>query len=715
MSVKSIRSAIERILAGRARISGFALRVGGVLAAFAFISYQGHRTATESGRQTAEALATVVGAYTEQILNSSAIILQNVQEIVKDAAVEVQPELRDWSSKREIFDSLRNLLRNAPQVDVISIVALDGTLLTYSRSYPPPAQNLGDRDYIAHARELSDGQVFLSDPVENKTNGNWTFYLAVPLRARSGARLGVAIVGLPLASLARFYGSLSLGSDNGIAFYKGSGTLLVNSRVSRGRDGTSQPIARPQRLFEGGPHPGSTIVRGNEFSSLSRSDTRIVAPRRLQQFAAFVVVVLGEEIYLRSWRNANLFVGTAAALVLIGMAFSYRRTSRLLAEQERSRRQNRTNDILSAAFEHPTALVAVLDGAGDVIFANDRFWSAFGNHGAADPGCLRRSDLVGATALLDFAQAGRNAAAAAREFEVEIETEAGRKFFRFSGAERVLPDIGRCTVLSGFDETERRQAEAALLQSTKLVMLGEMAAGVAHELNQPLFVISLAAQNAQHAIKVDASNAGGTAVERNAMLESLVARLTESFGRILAQVARATTIVQMLRQFGRSGDLDAAPFDVGEACNVAIGIVREQLRLAGVTIEVDISPDPLVVQGMRNALEQVIVNLLLNARDALQANEAANRKVLVNVRRDRATDEVQLRVIDNGPGIRPDLRTRIFDPFFTTKAAGKGMGLGLALAYRAVRDMKGTLKLLPDNLLPDGRGAAFEISLPRLH
>ena len=170
-----------------------------VLLAFGLLGYQGYWTATTNGLQVADTLATTVAASTEQTLSSAELVLKSVVDSIRDADPETEDDLVQLARTPRQFEDMRQLIRNHVQIDVTSAIALDGALLVYSRSFPPPPQNLGDRDYFKAALELSPGQAFLSDPVQNKTNSTWTFYLATPIRNRFDKILGVAIVGIQSA------------------------------------------------------------------------------------------------------------------------------------------------------------------------------------------------------------------------------------------------------------------------------------------------------------------------------------------------------------------------------------------------------------------------------------------------------------------------------------------------------------------------------------
>lgn len=252
------------------------------------------------------------------------------------------------------------------------------------------------------------------------------------------------------------------------------------------------------------------------------------------------------------------------------------------------------------------------------------------------------------------------------------------------------------------DIHERREAELRLLQSSKLVTLGEMATGMAHELNQPLNAISLAAENLQHRL------------QRTDLPDDARDYLHARAERIAAQAVRAARIIDHMRVFGRGPSGDGEAFDIRDAIAGALVICGHRLRADGIVIRQQVDDGPLQAFGYRPSLEQVFVNLLLNARDALLARHPSgdigeplpSRWVELTVRRQDDAG-LEITVADNGGGIDAAALSRVFEPFFTTKTPGQGMGLGLSIAFGIVRDMGGSITARNGDV-----GAIFTLLLP---
>ncbi|GAC1566339.1 MAG: hypothetical protein NVS3B14_07810 [Ktedonobacteraceae bacterium] len=256
----------------------------------------------------------------------------------------------------------------------------------------------------------------------------------------------------------------------------------------------------------------------------------------------------------------------------------------------------------------------------------------------------------------------------------------------------IMSDLRETTEAVQRREQELREKQEQLVQAGKLATLGELTTGVAHELNNPLNNIGLFVGNA-----IDLIELGTTDNNPDRTLHELY--------NAMQQVRKATEIISHLRTFGRAAPVSFEQVSIQQVVERAISLMHEQLRLRQIETMLHFPEEEVVVIGNAIQLEQVVINLLTNARDAL-AN--VTRKV-ITITCTLEEESVELRVSDTGPGIPADLEQRIFDPFFTTKEVGAGTGLGLSITYGIIKDHQGTI--IVENHLDEG--AHFLIQLPR--
>jgi PAS domain S-box-containing protein len=254
-------------------------------------------------------------------------------------------------------------------------------------------------------------------------------------------------------------------------------------------------------------------------------------------------------------------------------------------------------------------------------------------------------------------------------------------------------------ILAATDITEAIERDAQLFQSSKMKTLGEMSAGIAHELTQPL-----------NAIKIG-----------NDYLKRLIAQgktvspedLDRVASAVTSQVQRASDIINRLREFGRRPDFKKEPVNLNTVITNVMQIIGQQLILNNIRVVYDLDVALPTILANHNRMEQVVFNLVSNARDAIEqlpgnsSESSKDRKIMVQTYTDG--EDVFCAVEDTGVGIPDEAVEKIFEPFFTTKEVGKGMGLGLAITYGIVRSYGGTI-IVNSKV---GKGTRFELRFAR--
>jgi two-component system, NtrC family, sensor kinase len=241
--------------------------------------------------------------------------------------------------------------------------------------------------------------------------------------------------------------------------------------------------------------------------------------------------------------------------------------------------------------------------------------------------------------------------------------------------------LGRLVLLD--DITERVQLEEQMRQTEKLSSLGLLAAGVAHEVNTPLAVISNYAQMLARQI--------GSDDPRQMLVD-----------KIVKQTFRASEITSNLLNFSRAASATFSDVDLNSVIRDTLALVRHPLGSSQIQVELLLDSDLPAIFGNANRLQQVFLNLFLNARDAMPSG---GRLTVVS---SRSNSHVEVHVSDTGHGIRPEHVNRVFDPFFTTKIPGQGTGLGLAVSYGIIREHGGKVELESH----PGRGTSFRLEFP---
>jgi two-component system C4-dicarboxylate transport sensor histidine kinase DctB len=235
-------------------------------------------------------------------------------------------------------------------------------------------------------------------------------------------------------------------------------------------------------------------------------------------------------------------------------------------------------------------------------------------------------------------------------------------------------------------EQELRKTQADLIQAGKLAGLGQMSAALSHEFNQPLAAAKTYADSA--ALLIDRGR---------------VPEAQDNVRRISALIDRMASISRHLRNFARKPNEKLGPVPLPEVIADTMEIVAPRLKAADARLMVDLEQEGLVVQAGPVRLQQVLVNIISNAADAVEGLE--NREITLSAR--RAGGRIAIEVSDRGPGVPAAIAERIFDPFFTTKGVGRGLGLGLSISYNIIKDFGGSLSVSGR----PGGGAAFRVVL----
>src|SRR5262245_28509262 len=284
-----------------------------------------------------------------------------------------------------------------------------------------------------------------------------------------------------------------------------------------------------------------------------------------------------------------------------------------------------------------------------------------------------------------------------RGFELEVRDRAGQVHQAVIDAETVEVGGVLCFIGTIRDISAQRRAERESLEQrqqlthlTRVALLGQLSGALAHELNQPLTAILSNAQAALHFLAADRIDP---------------AELREILGDIVAEDQRAGEVIRRLRALFKRGETQLQLLDANELVHEALDLAHGDLVTRNIEVSVDLAPRLPPVRADRVQLEQVLLNLLVNACEAMGQNEPHDRRVSIGTRA-LSDGGVQVSVGDRGPGIAADRQARLFEPFFTTKP--QGLGLGLSISRSIVTAHGGRLWAETDA----ARGATFHVALP---
>jgi len=394
---------------------------------------------------------------------------------------------------------------------------------------------------------------------------------------------------------------------------------------------------------------------------------------------------------MRHWLVTSSPIKNAEGQVVAAMEMCLDITSRKQLEDKLERSERK----YLAIFKNIPNPVFVLEvGTLRILDCNESVAPVYG---------YEQGELLGRSFLDLFREEDREAYAH-RLIEQDVHDRAihvakdGRRLFvtvrvspsEFSGQKVLL--------VTTSDMTKRLETEQQLIQASKMATLGEMATGMAHELNQPLSVIKTASSFIRRKM------------ERG---EELARDVLATMSReIDSHVDRASRIINHLREFGRKPEMKLGPVDAGEILHRALDIFSQQLKLREIQVVLDVEPDLPPVLADAGRLEQVFINMLINARDAIEEKWAATPKPAgpkrITLAAHSAGVRVAVEIVDTGNGIPPGVLNKIFEPFFTTKKVGKGTGLGLSISYGIIKDCGGDITACSE----PGEGAHFVITLP---
>jgi GAF domain-containing protein/nitrogen-specific signal transduction histidine kinase len=466
--------------------------------------------------------------------------------------------------------------------------------------------------------------------------------------------------------------------------------MIARVRIREGEGITGQAVAE-RRPVQSADLFSDPRVRFPDLPRASGLRSMLAAPLRVGDRARGAIVVFRRDVHHFSAAEEELLLALAdQAAIALDHAQLYGELETMV--QARTRELDRQRRFVEVVLEALPLGVFVLDDGLRVVRANPEgtrvlAWEA--GTRAAFPSMLPAP--AGADVERFLRQAFATRAAAAMEREMPVGGEP--KMFRLSVAPLGEGDDGggAHVVLLVEDVTRAKQLERQMLLTERLTTAGRLAAGVAHELNNPLATIAGCAESLQSRLK-----------EAGLAARPELADFPHYLGLIEEEAFRCKEITGSLLQFVREPGSRRSTTDVNALVLKTIELLSHQSRFADSDIVTDLDPALPAVVVNEGQLRQVFLGIAANA---LEAMEGRGR---LTIRSRRGRDEIHIEFEDEGPGIPEDIAGRVFDPFFTTKPPGQGTGLGLAIAQGIVADHGGRIELRA----PAAGGTMFRVVLP---
>lgn len=650
------------------------------------IIYRDYTNRVDSAGQQVMSLAQALAEYTTQVFTKLDALSRAVMEDRADRIV----------YEGLLSEVMRRRAAAEPAAMGIAIIDRTGKVYASGMDDYPVGRDLSHAvDFKALSRPNA-ADFYISKPYKSELSvpgdfSGWAMSYARRISDGNGNFDGYVLIVVDEAYLNGFYSQLDEQPGMVFGLMGTDGTIRASS--SPAVVGQNVAAYIPEQLAAGkGIRINPSVKTGTE---------RIFAYYRSSAAPLVAYVGLPTQPIYKAWLTASSLIVAAllalfAALGVLGVILGkyMQNRSSLVHVMIEAANQRREKEFLETIVNTGGVLMAVTDAEGRLIVANQAMHELFPEMGTlkSEVGAIAGPLGEQLSAVVDNLpwQAVNN-----------ITLADGRKRALSWSVSPIKTNDGEIKnlVAVGLDITERREAELSIYQAGKLVTLGEVATGIAHEINQPLATLAMAVDN------LHARVSGGNLDQ---------AMIVDGLDLASRQIDRAANIVRHMRIYGHRSDGSLRPVDPAEAVEGVLAIAGTQIENQGISIRKEYRIGDYKMTADLVLIEQIVLNLLLNARDAIvesrpqdDGREVRGEDEFIAIRFEQADDDMIAVVVeDSGPGIPLANLDRLFEPFFTTKSVGKGTGLGLSLSYGMARDMGGRLEVKNGT-----KGAEFRLIL----
>jgi signal transduction histidine kinase/ActR/RegA family two-component response regulator len=281
-------------------------------------------------------LSMTLAENTTQMMNSSRLVLDGITERISDAGIADATALRAKAGTSSINQMLRDKIGGLPQIDVATIVASNGDVLNFSRTYPAPAINLADRDYFQARRDDPNMSDFISAPVRNKGNGKWVFYISRRLNGAHGEFIGMVLVGISCQFITDFYNRISLNEKAALNLYRSDFVLLARWPLKDDLLGKANLSGVTHLIVEKMKKTADVVLTsGPRFANSNEMSYRMGAARVVENYPLIVNVTIGEDLFLSGWYKSVALISSVTVGSIVALIISFLLLARILLQREK--------------------------------------------------------------------------------------------------------------------------------------------------------------------------------------------------------------------------------------------------------------------------------------------------------------------------------------------------------------------------------------------
>ena len=643
-------------------------------------------------------------------LNLAGILEQNLSGLMSKAdmglqtiAYEIERQFKNGGpDPKEIKEHIALLLKNIPESLGARVIDAKGDSVY---GIPENVQvNVAGREYFAKTRDSKSDKMFVSHPLVGLIGKRWMLIMSKRVNKPDGSFAGLVYITLPVKEITKLFSTVNVGHKGVISLRSADDFELVARFPEHSeRDSTGDKRVPPEflRAVKRGMNSGN--FRGLTVYDHEPSTWGF---RKFKDGLFYILVGMSDDEFLADWRRERANTELFLAVFLLGTCllgtYLYRSWAK---HQTREELLLESETKFKTIFEESSSLTSLFDlENGRYADISQRACDFFGvtkeeaigktpkelgisNHGGFD------------TALHEFLQAGhvdQHEIVCLDKNKSQVTLLMFSRLVRISGQDYILAESQNITEKKTAEE-ENKRLMSQLLQSQKMESIGRLAGGIAHDFNNLLTPIMGYSQM----IRMDTQEGEP---------------LYHKADNILLAAKRAQTLVAQLLGFSRQQELNITQLDLSLVVKEFSSILQRTIR-ENIEIQLDLSPNPCMTLSDRGHLEQILMNLVVNAQDAIGGAgtikiETSTVYVDSSYARLRLNllegDYSVLSVGDTGQGMDKETQEKIFEPFFTTKEIGKGTGLGLSTVYGLISQLKGDIWVYSEL----GIGSTFKIFLP---